>query len=90
MRLQFLGLNALQIVRQDVPSGTTLIGTAQFESGAQYYLTPGLPDTPDGFGRTDDIARARAAGFYSHLTKPLNLQVLTDVMRQLHEVRTTV
>jgi PAS domain S-box-containing protein len=43
-----------------------------------------------GFGRSDDIARARAAGFYSHLTKPLNLQVLTDVMRELHEVRTTV
>ena len=26
-----------------------------------------------GFGRTGDIERARAAGFYSHLTKPLNL-----------------
>ena len=36
-----------------------------------------------GFGRSDDIARARAAGFYSHLTKPLNLQVLTDVLQQL-------
>ena len=36
-----------------------------------------------GFGRSDDIARARTAGFYSHLTKPLNLQVLTDVLQQL-------
>src|SRR4029079_16535011 len=36
-----------------------------------------------GFGRSDDIARARSAGFYSHLTKPLNLQVLTDVLQQL-------
>ncbi|HEU4834243.1 MAG TPA: ATP-binding protein [Pyrinomonadaceae bacterium] len=36
-----------------------------------------------GFGRSDDIARARAAGFYSHLTKPLNLQVLTEVLQQL-------
>lgn len=36
-----------------------------------------------GFGRSDDIARARAAGFYSHLTKPLNLQVLTNVLQQL-------
>lgn len=43
-----------------------------------------------GFGRTDDIARARAAGFYSHLTKPLNLQMLTEVLQQLHELRTTV
>ena len=36
-----------------------------------------------GFGRSDDIARARAAGFHSHLTKPLNLQVLNDVLQQL-------
>lgn len=36
-----------------------------------------------GFGRSDDIARVRAAGFYSHLTKPLNLQILSDVLRQL-------
>jgi two-component system, chemotaxis family, CheB/CheR fusion protein len=36
-----------------------------------------------GFGRTDDIERARAAGFYSHLTKPLNIQALADVLDQL-------
>jgi CheY-like chemotaxis protein len=36
-----------------------------------------------GFGRSDDIARIRAAGFYSHLIKPLNLQALTDVLQQL-------
>jgi PAS domain S-box-containing protein len=36
-----------------------------------------------GFGRTGDIERARAAGFYSHLTKPLNLEVLAAVLQQL-------
>ena len=36
-----------------------------------------------GFGRSDDIARIRAAGFYSHLIKPLNLQALTEVLQQL-------
>jgi two-component system CheB/CheR fusion protein len=36
-----------------------------------------------GFGRNSDIARVRSAGFYSHLTKPLNLQVLTEVLQQL-------
>ena len=40
-----------------------------------------------GFGRRNDIARARAAGFYSHLTKPLNLQVLTDVLQQIAKER---
>ncbi|HEX5964708.1 MAG TPA: ATP-binding protein [Pyrinomonadaceae bacterium] len=36
-----------------------------------------------GFGRSDDVERARAAGFYSHLTKPLNLQALAEVLDQL-------
>ena len=36
-----------------------------------------------GFGRTDDIERARTAGFYSHLTKPLNIQALTEILDQL-------
>lgn len=36
-----------------------------------------------GFGRSGDIARARGAGFYSHLTKPLNLQALAEVLEQL-------
>ncbi len=40
-----------------------------------------------GFGRSDDIARVQAAGFYSHLTKPLNLQALVDVLRQLAKER---
>ena len=41
-----------------------------------------------GFGRTDDVARARAAGFYSHLTKPLNLKALAEVLQQLAQERT--
>ena len=36
-----------------------------------------------GFGRTADIQRARAAGFYSHLTKPLNLDALAAVLEPL-------
>ncbi|HEX6649490.1 MAG TPA: ATP-binding protein, partial [Pyrinomonadaceae bacterium] len=36
-----------------------------------------------GFGRNNDVERARAAGFHSHLTKPLNLQALAEVLQQL-------
>lgn len=36
-----------------------------------------------GFGRGDDIERARAAGFYAHITKPLNLQALAEVLERL-------
>ena len=41
-----------------------------------------------GFGRSDDIARASAAGFHSHLTKPLNLKALAEVLQQLAKERT--
>ena len=40
-----------------------------------------------GFGRTTDIERARTAGFYAHLTKPLNLQTLAEVLQQLLEFK---
>ena len=36
-----------------------------------------------GFGRPDDVERVRAAGFFSHLTKPLNLDALAGVLDQL-------
>lgn len=40
-----------------------------------------------GFGRRADIERARTAGFYAHLTKPLNLQTLAEVLQQLLEFK---
>lgn len=55
MQLQFLSPNGMRILRQEIPSGTTVVGSAEFESGAAYHLTPGLPDTPDGFGRTQAV-----------------------------------
>jgi two-component system CheB/CheR fusion protein len=36
-----------------------------------------------GFGRHDDVERARSAGFYSHLTKPLDIEALAAVLEQL-------
>ena len=36
-----------------------------------------------GFGRSADIERARAAGFFAHITKPLNLQALAEVLQRL-------
>jgi len=47
----------------------------------------GLQNVPviaiTGFGRTDDIKRVRSAGFYSHLTKPLNVQQLAHLLEQI-------
>ena len=41
-----------------------------------------------GFGRNDDVKRAHAAGFYSHLTKPIDLMALTAVLEQLANEKT--
>jgi PAS domain S-box-containing protein len=40
-----------------------------------------------GFGKSDDVNRARTAGFYSHLTKPLSLEALSGVLQQFSEER---
>ena len=40
-----------------------------------------------GFGRSNDIERARSSGFYAHLTKPLDLDALVAVLKQLTQER---
>jgi CheY-like chemotaxis protein len=41
-----------------------------------------------GFGQTHDKARALAAGFDAHLTKPTELAALFDLLRPLAARRT--
>ena len=36
-----------------------------------------------GFGMEDDIKKSMAAGFYEHLTKPINFKRLETAIRQL-------
>jgi prepilin-type N-terminal cleavage/methylation domain-containing protein len=55
VQLQFVGSNTLQIIRNDVPGGTTMLSSAVFEGGVQYALTPGVPDTPDAFGSASAV-----------------------------------
>jgi len=56
MEVQFVGSNWLQIVRDDVPSGTTVLTKVAFEGNAQYSLVSGIGDTPDGFGNSSAIS----------------------------------
>lgn len=48
---------------------------------------PGLRDTPvlalTGFGRAEDVARAKAEGFFSHVTKPIDLGQLVEILQKL-------
>src|SRR5712692_3797250 len=48
MEVRFIGSNQLQIVRDEVPAGTTVLTTVAFESNAKYSLVAGVGDTPDG------------------------------------------
>ena len=52
MEIQFVGNNWLKIVRNEVPTGTTVVTNVAFESNVRYSLVPGVPDTPDGFGNS--------------------------------------
>ena len=36
-----------------------------------------------GFGQDEDLRRSREAGFSTHLTKPVNLDKLNEVIREL-------
>jgi prepilin-type N-terminal cleavage/methylation domain-containing protein len=50
MEVRFMGTKEVQIVRHEVPTGTTLISSVLLEDGMVYQVAAGLPDTPDQFG----------------------------------------
>ena len=50
MQVIFQNTNQIQIVRQEVPAGTTTLSTVSFEGGVVYGLISGVGDTPDAFG----------------------------------------
>lgn len=87
------GADALRIAAENefdvVLSDISMPEMDGFEFLQRLRKIDGRQDVPviaiTGFGRNADIARARAAGFYSHLTKPLNLQTLSEVLQQLGE-----
>jgi len=55
MQVQFLGTNAMRVVRNDVPAGTTRMASMVLEGGVQFQLVAGVPDTPDAFGRNTAV-----------------------------------
>ncbi len=61
MELEFLGTNAIQIIRVEVPGpGTTALRTIQLEGQVEFTLTAGVPDTPDLFGNAAAVALGAA------------------------------
>lgn len=62
MRVVFTNPNQVQIIREDVPNGTTVISTTVLEGRMQYLLVTGIPDTPDAFGKTAAVKFTAAVG----------------------------
>ena len=65
MEVQFLAPNEIRVIRQEIPSGTTLVNQFFLEGTVQFVQFSGVPDTPDGFGAGDaiDFGGANDFGF---------------------------
>lgn len=46
----FVDPDEIQILRNDVPEGQTVLQTVRLDAGAVFALDGGIPDTPDAFG----------------------------------------
>ncbi len=81
--LRIAGEKDFDIVVSDI----SMPGMDGFEFLRRFRELPGKKDVPvlalTGFGRTEDIQRAQHAGFYSHLTKPFDLQALSAILEEL-------
>lgn len=86
-RIQFSSTHQVQLIRSNVPTGTTTIKTDNLVNGAQFQLFTGLPDTPDGFGAAEAISFGSATSlnfvsngtFVDHTGSPLNGTVFVGV-----------
>jgi two-component system CheB/CheR fusion protein len=91
------GNEALRMVAEKefdvVLSDISMPGMDGFEFLRQLRQIPGKANLPvlalTGFGRPEDIERARAAGFFSHLTKPFDLEALLEILNDLRRGKVT-
>ena len=57
MELQFVGGNWIRIVRHEAPGiATTVLVSVALESGEQFALATGVPDTPEAYGNLNPVA----------------------------------
>jgi prepilin-type N-terminal cleavage/methylation domain-containing protein len=52
-QVSFINGNRIQIIRQNLPAGTTLLSTVYLEGGLTYRVDPSITlDTPENFGKS--------------------------------------
>lgn len=55
VEIQFLAPNVVQVIRQNLPNGTTILSRSVLQHNAQFLRFSGTPDTPDSFGASTAI-----------------------------------
>jgi signal transduction histidine kinase len=70
----------IRLVISDIglPDGS---GTELMRELSEKYHLPGI--ALSGFGMEDDVRRAEAAGFWRHLTKPVDFEILLATVREV-------
>lgn len=65
IEVRFTLPNFVSVVRRDIPEGETVVSTTVLEHQTNFFVFDDMPDTPDGFGRTDaiDFSGAEAVMF---------------------------
>jgi CheY-like chemotaxis protein len=62
-------------------------GMDGFELLRRLRAIPGRKDIPvlalTGFGRAEDVERAESQGFFSHVTKPIDVAELVEILGTL-------
>jgi len=85
------GAEALEIIREKdfevILSDISMPGMDGFEFLRRLREMPVKRDVPvlalTGFGRVEDVERAKAEGFFTHVTKPIDVSKLVDLLRTL-------
>jgi PAS domain S-box-containing protein len=85
------GREALEIARSDsfdvIISDISMPGMDGFDLLRRLREIPGRERVPilalTGFGSAADVERARAEGFFTHLSKPVDVERLLEIMRQV-------
>jgi prepilin-type N-terminal cleavage/methylation domain-containing protein len=64
MEIKFIGTNWIQIVRHEVPAGTTTLRSVAFEGNVTYErISTITTDTPDAFGNSAALAFGSATSY---------------------------
>lgn len=85
------GPEALEILEQEVfdviLSDISMPGMDGFELLSRLRRLPNSKDVPvmalTGFGRVEDVERAKAEGFFSHITKPVDVGAIVATLQKL-------